>query len=178
LVAFRQGGANGQLLTLWLDRNGVAAGPAAAVEGAPKTLGTPNVALLGERSVVLFSARGDKTEPYRVYASLVESGQHPGPVRSLELPADGGGAIAPSLAPLPGDRYLVQWTDGNVGQYQVHVRILDRTLQPLGDALLVSGKGANAGQGTIVTTARATVSFFIQTTAGHDELWGATLSCH
>jgi hypothetical protein len=178
LVAFRQGGANGQLLTLWLDRNGAATGPAAAVEGAPKTLGTPNVALLGERSVVLFSARGDKAEPYRVYASLVESGQQPGPARPLELPADGGGAIAPSLAPLPGDRYLVQWTDGNVGQYQVHVRILDRTLQPLGDALLVSGKGANAGQGTIVTTARAAVSFFIQTTAGHDELWGATLSCH
>jgi hypothetical protein len=99
-------------------------------------------------------------------------------VRPLELPAEGGGAIAVSLATLPGDRYVVQWTDGNVGQYQVHVRILDGTLQPLGDALLVSGKGANAGQGTIVTTPRATVSFFIQTTAGHDELWGATLSCH
>jgi hypothetical protein len=176
-VAFRQGGAEGRILTLWLGRNGVAAGPAATIEGAPKSLGTPNVALSGEQGLVLFSARNDKAEPYRVYAALAAPGQNPGPVRALELPAEGGGAIAPSLATLPGGRSLLQWTDGNVGQYQVHVRILDRNLQPLGDALLVSGKGANAGQGTIVTAARATVSFFIQTTAGHDELWGATLSC-
>jgi hypothetical protein len=177
-VAFRQGGAEGQIVTLWLGSNGVAAGPAGIVEGAPKSLGTPNVAITGEQALVLFSARGDKTEPYRVYAAVVAPGQNPGPVRALELPAEGGGAIAPSLATLPGDRYLVQWTDGNVGQYQVHVRIFDSALQPLGLPLLVSGKGANAGQGTLVTTARATVSFFIQTTAGHDELWGATLSCH
>jgi hypothetical protein len=177
-VAFRQGGAEGQILTLWLGSNGVAAGPAAAVEGAPKSLGTPNVALFGEQGLVLFSARGDKAEPYRVYAALAPPGQNPGPVRGLEVPAEGGGAIAPSLATPPGDRYLLQWTEGNEGQYQVHVRLLDRNLQPLGDALLVSGKGANAGQGSIVATARAAVSFFIQTTAGHDELWGATLSCH
>jgi hypothetical protein len=177
-TAFRQGGAEGQILTLWLGSDGSPAGPATAVQGAPKSLGTPNVALLGEQGLVLFSARNDKAEPYRVYASVAAPGQAPGVVRALDLPSEGGGAIAPSVAPLPGDRYLVQWTDGNVGQYQVHVRILDNALAPLGDALLVSGKGANAGQGTIVTTAHASVSFFIQTTAGHDELWGATLSCH
>lgn len=177
-AAFREGGAEGQILTLWLGSNGGAAGPAAAVQGAPKSLGTPNVAMLGEQGLVLFSARADKAEPYRVYAAIAAPGQAPGVVRALDLPSEGGGAIAPSVAALPGDRYLVQWTDGNVGQYQVHVRILDDALRPAGDALLVSGKGANAGQGTIVTTAHATVSFFIQTTAGHDELWGATLSCH
>jgi len=177
-AAFRQGGAEGQIMTLWLGSTGVAAGPAAAVVGAPKSLGTPNVSLLGEQGLVLFSARGDKTEQYRVYAAIAAPGQGPGTVSALDLPSEGGGAIAPSLAALPNDRYLVQWTDGNVGQYQVHVRILDNALKPASDALLVSGKGANAGQGTIVTTARATVSFFIQTTAGHDELWGATLSCH
>ena len=177
-VAFRQGGTEGQIVTLWLGSDGVAAGPAASVEGAPRSLGTPNVALLGERAVVLFSARADKAEPYRVYAALAAPSQGPSAARALELPAEGGGAIAPSLAALPGSRYLAQWTDGNVGQYQVHVRMLDNMLRPMGEPLLVSGKGANAGQGTIVTSARATVSFFIQTTAGHDELWGATVSCH
>lgn len=177
-AAFRQGGAEGQILTLWLGSNGSPAGPAAAVQGAPQSLGTPNVAALGEQGLVLFSARNDKAEPYRVYASIAAPGQAPGVVRALDLPSEGGGAIAPSVAALPGERYLVQWTDGNVGQYQVHVRILDNALAPVGDALLVSGKGANAGQGTIVTTAHATVSFFIQTTAGHDELWGVALSCH
>ena len=177
-VAFRQGGPEGQIMTLWLGRDGVAAGPATPIDGTPKSLGTPNVALLGERGLVLFSARADKAEPYRVYAALAAPSQSASPVRALELPAEGGGALAPSLAALPGGRYLAQWTDGNIGQYQVHVRILDKLLQPLGEPLLVSGKGANAGQGTIVTSARASVSFFIQTTAGHDELWGATLSCH
>jgi hypothetical protein len=177
-VVFRQGGAEGEILTLWLGSDGSPAGPAAAVQGAPKSLGTPNVALLREQGLVLFSARNDKAEPYRVYAALAAPGQAPGVVRALDLPSEGGGAIAPSVAALPGGRYLVQWTDGNVGQYQVHVRILDSALAPVGDALLVSGKGANAGQGTVVTTAHATVSFFIQTTAGHDELWGVALSCH
>ncbi len=177
-VAYRQGGADGQIMTGWLHPDGAAAGDAASVDGAPKSLGTPNVARLGQQALVLFSARADKSEPYRVYVAVAATGQRPSPLRALELPAEGSGAIAPSLATLPGDRYLAQWTDGNVGQYQVHVRMLDSTLKPLGQALLVSGKGANAGQGTIVTTAKATVSFFIQTTAGHDELWGATLSCH
>jgi hypothetical protein len=177
-VALRQGGAEGQIITGWLGQNGVAVGEPTAIEGAPKTLGTPNVSLLGERALVLFSARADKSEPYRVYAALAAAGQRPSPVRALDLPAEGGGALTPSLASLPGERYLVQWTDGNVGQYQVHVRIFDDKLSPISGALLVSGKGANAGQGTIVTTGSATVSFFIQTTAGHDELWGATLSCH
>ena len=56
--------------------------------------------------------------------------------------------------------------------------MFDSELKPLGEPLLVSAKGANAGQGTLVSTNKATVSFFIQTTAGHDELWGVALSCH
>lgn len=177
-VAFRQGGAEGQLLAGWLKPDGSAAGSPTAIEGAPKSLGTPNVALFARGAVVLFSARAEKTEPYRVYAAIAQPFEKPSPARALQLPAEGGGAIAPSLVALPGDRYLVQWTDGNVGSYQVHTRLFDANLDPAGEPLLVSAKGANAGQGTIVAGAQAIVSFFIQTTAGHDELWGATLSCH
>jgi hypothetical protein len=176
-VAFRRGGAEGRIVTGWLNADGSASAPAAVVEGAPKSLGTPNVALVANRGIVLFSARADKTEPYRVFAARVEPGQSPEPARALDLPAAGGGAIAPSLVAWTGERYLVQWTDGNVGQYQVHVRLFDRQLEPKGEALLVSAKGANAGQGTLVASAGLAVSFFIQTTAGHDELWGAALDC-
>jgi len=178
VVAFRQGGAQGQIMLGWLRPDGRAEGELTAIEGAPKTLGTPNVSRLGERAQVLFSARGERSEPYRVYAAVAAPGLPAAPAQVLELPAEGGGALAPSLASLPGGRYVAQWTDGNVGQYRVHVRVLDEQLKPASDALLVSGKGANAGQGTIVTTGTTTVSFFIQTTAGHDELWGVALSCH
>jgi hypothetical protein len=177
-VAFRQGGAEGQLMAGWLKPDGSAAGEPFAIEGAPKSLGTPNVAQLGRGAVVLFAARGEKNEPYRIYAATAQPFEKPTAARVLDLPSDGGGAIAPSLAALPGGRYLAQWTDGNIGQYQVHARLLDSSLNPQGDALLISAKGANAGQGTIVTTPTAAVSFFIQTTAGHDELWGVTLTCH
>ncbi len=177
-VAFRQGGAEGQLMTGWLKADGSAAAELTAIAGAPKSLGTPNVALAGKEAVALFAARNEKSEPYRIHAARVAPGKPPGPAQALDLPAEGGGAIAPSLFALPEGRYLVQWTDGNVGQYQVHVRVLDSELKPASEPVLVSAKGANAGQGTIVVTPTAAVSFFIQTTAGHDELWGASLSCH
>jgi hypothetical protein len=177
-VAFRQGGAEGQLMVGWLKPDGTAQAGPFVVEGAPKSLGTPTVAALESGAVVLFPARNEKAEPYRVYAATAALFGKPAAARVLELPADGGGAIAPSLAALPGGRYLAQWTDGNVGQYQVHTRLLDASLNPLGEPLLVSAKGANAGQGSAVATAQNIVSFFIQTTAGHDELWGVALSCH
>jgi hypothetical protein len=177
-VAFRQGGAEGQIMAGWIRPDGSAAAEASAIEGAPKSLGTPNVAAFGQQALVMFSARADKSEPYRIFVATAAPGKLATPARALELPAEGGGAIAPSLSELPGQRYLVQWTDGSVGQYQVHVRLFDSELKPLGEPLLVSAKGANAGQGTLVTTNKATVSFFIQTTAGHDELWGVALSCH
>jgi hypothetical protein len=176
-VTFRQGGAEGQLMLGWLRADGSAAGDFVAVEGAPKSLGTPTVALLGKEAVALFAARDSKAEPYRIFAARAAAGQKPRPAQALDLPSEGGGAIAPSLTALGPGRYLVQWTDGNVGQYQVHARILDAELRPVAEPLLISAKGANAGQGTIVVTRTATVSFFIQTTAGHDELWGASLSC-
>jgi hypothetical protein len=177
-VAFRQGGAEGQLMAGWLRPDGTAIGEPTSVTGAPKTLGTPNVALTEKEAILLFAARADKNEPYRVHAARAGLGKPPTAPVVLDLPAEGGGAIAPSLTAFSGDRFLVQWTDGNVGHYQVHMRILDTSLKPLSEPLLVSAKGANAGQGTIATAAQAVVSFFIQTTAGHDELWGATLSCH
>jgi hypothetical protein len=177
-VAFRQGGAEGQLMAGWLQRDGAALGEPTSLVGAPKTLGSPNVALTEKEAILLFAARQDKSEPYRVHAARAAIGKPPAAPMVLDLPAEGGGAIAPSLSPFSRDRFLVQWTDGNVGHYQVHVRILDAALKPLSEPLLVSAKGANAGQGTIATAANAVVSFFIQTTAGHDELWGATLTCH
>lgn len=177
-VALRAGGAEGEILTGWLRPDGSAVRAPTAIEGAPKTLGTPNVSLFGEQALVLFSARADKAEPYRIYAAVAAQGQAPGPARALELPSEGAGGLTPSLAALPNNRYLAQWTDGQIGKYRVHVRVLDATLQPVSEPLQVSGKGANAGQGMVVTTATATVSFFIQTTAGNDELWGATLTCH
>jgi hypothetical protein len=177
-VTFRQGGSDGKIMTGWLRPDGSAAGEATALEGAPATLGTPTAAAVGDRALVMFSARATKAEPYRVFAASAPPGHVADRSRALDLPSEGGGALAPALTPLSGERYAIQWTDGNVGHYQVHVRLFDAKLEPIGEPVLVSAKGANAGQGTVVSTPQATVSFFIQTTAGNDELWGVALSCH
>jgi hypothetical protein len=176
-VTFRQGGAEGSVLTGWLKADGSVLGDLSAVQGAPQSLGTPTAATNGQRALALFSGRTDKTTPYDIYAAAAAPGSAAEAARKIELPVEGGGAIAPSLAELSPGRFLLQWTDGNVGHYQVRAVVLGADLVPLGPALRVSPKGANAGQGIVVTTPRAAVSFFIQTTAGHDELWGATLSC-
>jgi hypothetical protein len=177
-VTFRQGGAEGQIVSGWLRADGSAASELTALQGLPKSLGTPTAAPFGDRALLLVSARADKSDRFRVFAAPAVVSGVAGPVRALDAPGDGGGAIAPSLGALGGGHYLLQWTDGNVGQYQVHSRILDAELAPLAPPLRVSAKGANAGQGVVVGTARGAVSFFIQTTAGHDELWGVALSCH
>ncbi|RYZ04329.1 MAG: hypothetical protein EOO73_23920 [Myxococcales bacterium] len=177
-VTFRQGGAEGQIVTGWVRADGTAASELTPLSGLPHNLGTPTTAVFAERALLLVSARADKTERYRIFAAPAAPGQAAGPARVLEAPGEGGGAIAPSLSALPGGRYLLQWTDGNVGQYQVRSRILNAELSPLAPPALVSAKGANAGQGVVVGTARGAASFFIQTTAGHDELWGVALTCH
>lgn len=179
-VVFRQGGADGQVMLGWLGPDGAAKSELFAVTGAPKTLGTPVVAagIAVAEALVLFSARGDKAEPYRVFAARAPFGSAAAPAVSLDLPAEGGGAIAPSLVALDRQRYVVQWTEGSANQYQVQARLLDAQLAPLGPPLRVSARGANAGQGTLVATGSSVVSLFIQTTAGHDELWGASLTCH
>jgi hypothetical protein len=176
-VALRRGGAEGQVVAGWLRADGTALSELSVVEGLPHQLGTPTVASIGDRAVLLVSARADKSAPYEVYAAFAALGHPPSAPRALDAPAEGGGAIAPSLTALSGGRLLLQWTDGNVGQYQVKARLLDSGLAPLAAPLQLSAKGANAGQGLVTGTESAPVSLFIQTTAGHDELWGAALSC-
>jgi hypothetical protein len=59
----------------------------------------------------------------------------------------------------------------------VRVQAFAADLSALGAPILVSPKGANAGQGALVAFAGGASSLFILTTLGHDELWGATLKC-
>jgi hypothetical protein len=89
----------------------------------------------------------------------------------------GGGNIAPAVSALGDNGWLLQWTEGAAGAYQVRLQRLNAKLEPVGDARLVSPKGANAGQGAVIATGSHVLSVYIQTTAGHDELWGASFEC-
>ena len=89
----------------------------------------------------------------------------------------GGSSIAPSVSGLGDGGFVLQWTEGKTAEYQVRVQRLGPDLEPLGEAVLVSPKGANAGQGVVFARAPRALSLFVQTTQGHDELWGTSLEC-
>ncbi|HEX3776266.1 MAG TPA: GYF domain-containing protein [Polyangiaceae bacterium] len=175
-VTFRRGGQSGAVLLGFVGSDGAKKSELAPIPGAPKLLGTPVIAGSAAGALVAFAGRNTPDAPWQVFVSLVKPGAAPSPAREL-VSGIGGGAISPTLSALAPDRWLVQWTEGISGQYQVRVQSFSADLTPLENPALVSPKGANAGQGSLATFAGGATTLFILTTAGHDELWGATLSC-
>ncbi|MEP7052825.1 MAG: GYF domain-containing protein [Pseudomonadota bacterium] len=174
-VAFRRGGQTGSVLLGFVASDGAKKTELAEIPNAPKWLGTPVIAGSAAGALVAFAGRDAPDAPWRLFVSLTKPGAAPSPAHALLT--GGGPAISPALAALARDRWLVQWTEGTSGQYHVHVQSFGPDLSPVGQNVLVSPKGANAGQGSLAAFAEHAVSLFILTTAGHDELWGATLTC-
>ncbi|MES1172986.1 MAG: GYF domain-containing protein [Myxococcales bacterium] len=175
-ITFRRGGQSGAVLVGFVGTDGSKKSELAEIPDAPKFLGTPMIAGSASGALVAFAGRDAPEAAWKLYVSASKPGQAPSPARAL-VAGDGGSVISPTLAALPGERWLVQWTEGISGQYHVHVQSFAGDLSPIGKSVLVSPKGANAGQGSLATFASGALSLFILTTAGHDELWGATLSC-
>jgi GYF domain 2 len=175
-VSFRRGGQSGSVLLGFVASDGAKKSELIEIPNAPKLLGTPVIAGSAAGALVAFAGRDSADAPWQLFVSLTKPGATPSPAHAL-IAGSGGGAISPTLSALGADRWLVQWTEGSSGQYQVHVQSFSANLSPIGQGVLVSPKGANAGQGSLSTVASNVTSLFILTTAGHDELWGATLIC-
>jgi hypothetical protein len=175
-VTFRLGGQSGKVMLGFVANDGEKKSELAEVPLAPKFLGTPVIAGSGAGALIAFAGRDAPSATWKLYVSLTRPGAEPGPARELAA-GGGGGAISPALAALSDNRWLVQWTEGSSAQYHVHVQTFAADLSPIGGSSLVSPKGANAGQGVLSPFADGAATLFILTTAGHDELWGATLTC-
>ena len=175
-VTFRRGGKSGQVLLGFVANDGERKSELAEVPGTPKFLGTPVIAGSSAGALIAFAGRDTETDAWRIFVSRASPGALPSPARELTA-GSGGGAISPTLAALGDDQWLVQWTEGSSAQYHVHVQAFSADLSPLGRSIAVSPKGANAGQGALATFAGGAATLFILTTAGHDELWGATVAC-
>jgi len=175
-VTFRRGGQSGSVLLGFVASDGAKKSELGEIPNAPKLLGTPVIAGSVAGALVAFAGRDAPDAPWQLFVSLTKPGAAPSPARAL-ITGGGGGAISPTLSALAADRWLVQWTEGSSGQYQVHVQSFSADLSPIGQGVLVSPKGANAGQGSLSSIPGTVTSLFILTTAGHDELWGATLTC-
>lgn len=175
-VTFRRGGQSGAVMLGFVANDGEKKSELAEIPGAPKFLGTPVIAGSSAGVLIAFAGRDEANAAWKLYVSLTKPGAEPGPARELTA-GSGSGAISPSVAALRADRWLVQWTEGSSAQYHVHVQTFAADLSVIDASIAVSPKGANAGQGTLATFGDGAATLFILTTAGHDELWGATLTC-
>jgi len=175
-VTFRRGGQSGSVLLGFVASDGSAKSELQEIPRAPQFLGTPAIASNEGKVLVAFAGRDAADAPWQVFASLSRPGAAPGAAEPLIATADGG-AISPSVAAHVGGGWLLQWTEGAAGRYHVLVQAFTAELKPVARAVQVSPKGASAGQGVLAPFPGGAAALFIQTTAAHDELWGATLTC-
>jgi hypothetical protein len=180
LVTFRRGGLGGDILAGWLGQNLAKKSELEVLPAGVRFVGTPVVAAHPNATLIAFAGRNDENADWRIRLARGEAGQVPRTVSDFALPpgGPGGGAIAPWLAPLDQNRWVLQWTEGGTGQYQVRVQALSADLAPVGTPALASPKGASAGQGAVWLAGTRALSLFVLTVGGFDELWGASLECH
>lgn len=180
LVTFRRGGLSGKVMYGFLGPDGSARGELHTIEAPElRLVGTPDAALSGNHFIVAFAARATPEEEWHI---VLASGKTDGAapvVRAFATPPGGAGgsSIAPSVSGLGDGGFVLQWTEGKTAEYQVRVQRLGADLEPSGEPTLVSPKGANAGQGAVFARSPRALALFVQTTAGHDELWGTSLEC-
>jgi hypothetical protein len=180
LVTFRSGGLSGKVLYGFLGPDGSPRGELGALDVPGVRLsGTPDPAISGNAWLIAFAGRATPEEEWHV---VLASGKLDGGapvVRAFTSPPGGAGgsSIAPTVSGLGDGSFVLQWTEGKTAEYQVRVQRLGPDLEPQGEATVVSPKGANAGQGAVFARAPKVLSLFVQTTAGHDELWGTSLEC-
>jgi hypothetical protein len=180
LVTFRRGGLSGQVLYGFLAPDGSARGELHAIEAPDvRFSGTPDGALSGNSWLVAFAGRATPENDWHIVLASGKLGGGVATVRAFATPPGGAGgsSIAPSVSGLGDGGFVLQWTEGRTAEYQVRVQRLGPDLELVGEPMLASPKGANAGQGAVFARAPRVLSLFVQTTAGHDELWGTSLEC-
>jgi hypothetical protein len=180
LVSFRRGGLQGDVAYAFLSPDGKPVGDVHALRSEESAMsGTPDAALDGRRLLLAFAGRASNDRPWQVFLATGNKGGPTPAITRFKTPPGGlgGGSIAPSVAALPDGRWALSWTEGKAPQYEVRLQALEADLTPRGEPLLASPKGANAGQASLFAMGSALFSVFVQSTAGHDELWAATFRC-
>ncbi len=87
--------------------------------------------------------------------------------------------MSPGVAPLPGGRFLLVWTEGPAKQRAVRALTLAANGTPVGPPLAVSNAGINAGQGqaAILPDGHGVIAFLESTDGGGFQVMGAAVSC-
>jgi GYF domain 2 len=178
-VTFRQGGQSGKVMVGWVGPHGEKKSELQAVEPQGHYVGTPVVGANDRAILVAFAARSEKDAYWGVQIVASALGSLPQRSQAFPIPPGGPGieTMSPAVVGMPGGRWMLQWTEGSRGEHVVRVQVLGADLNPIGDAVTVSAKDANAGQGVIWVHGKNALSLYLVSTRKGHELWGAALKC-
>jgi hypothetical protein len=178
-MTYRQGGVNGSLWVGWLTPDGYSRAVPFSVPTSAKFIGQPSIAASGSRLLLSFAGRASEKDRWQVHLAAIDDTAREATERTFETPLGGAGgdSIAPSVVGLDDGHFLLQWSEGSVGHWQVRVQTLDEKLQPWGPAINTSPPDMNAGQGLLWVHDTHAVSLFIINVGKSAELWAAPLDC-
>jgi hypothetical protein len=179
LVGFRRGNA----ILLGLASGGgdwASTGDLVRFGGLGQNIGAPAIALVNGTVMVAWADRATAAEPWRLRWAHFRAGETPSEPETFAPPAGGKGeqAMSPSIAALPGGRFLIVWSEGPPSRHSVRAQTLSAQGLPLGPALEVSSEGANAGQGQASVTASGKgIVAFLQSSETGFELAATPIAC-
>ena len=178
-LAFRRGNAIGVGLATGRDEP-AASGDVSYFESLGGNVGSPAIALSRGVMMVAWADHPSQSDAWNLRWVRFRKGQVPAPPRSFSLPAGGKGvqAISPGLAVLPGNRFLLVWTEGPLAGHEVRAVTLSEEGDLLGSAFTASNADTNAGQAqAAVTDAGRGVVAFLEATSTGFQVVAAPIVC-
>lgn len=179
-VTFRHGGKNGKVAVGWLDTKGRKKSDLTDLRTDMDFSGTPSIATSSDSMLVTFAARGSQDATWKVVMASAPRGETPKKTAPFSIPhgGPGGDAMSPSVAPLTGGKWLLQWTEGSTGNRVVRAAVLGKDLELVSDPINLSPDGANAGQGVSFSSGDlAAILYYVRNDKKSNELWGASIDC-
>lgn len=176
-IAFRENGRSGPLWFGWLRPRGEVWLKPEMVPLNAASIGKPSVAIADGRALFAISVAEAESARWSIRLALVTPGSAPLSTRPFSTSKKSPQRIAPRVAALPDERWLLQWTEGQKGQHIVRTEPLSSELQKIGSPLTVSQTGTNAGAGALASIDARTLSLFLVRDGARHELWATVLEC-
>ncbi len=148
--------------------------------GFGSTVGSPAVAINEGVVVAAWADRISSNDPWRLKVVRFKAGEAVGDSSTFVPPAGGRGvqSMSPSIAAVPGGRFLLVWTEGPATGHDVRALTLSQAGEPIGQPLEVSNKSANAGQGqAAVNASRQGVVAFLESTESGFQIVATPITC-
>ncbi len=178
-IAFRRGNSIG-LGAATGYRSLSPKGDLARIDGLGTTIGSPAIALNDGAAIAAWADRAASSDPWTLRWVRFKAGDAPGTPKTFTPPAggQGGPAMSPGLAAVPGGRFLLMWTEGPASFHHVRALTLSGEGAPVGAPLQISADGANAGQGqAAVGTAGTGLVAFLESADGGFRVVATPIAC-